>query len=286
MRAIVTGSSGYIGKQLFTEAQNHFDSYGTKSSITVREGSLLPLRLDVPNQFDFGLIHQSDVVFLTAAISAPDVCAHERDRAWATNVTGTCSFIESVIERGAHVIFFSSDTVYGERNECVEEDADCHPAGEYAEMKHEVEKRFIGNLLFKVIRLSYVFSGEDKLTKYLLGCGERGEEAELFHPFFRSIVHRNDVVDGVLALAKRWDEFPHQIINFGGPEILSRIDFAECVKKYAFPGLKFRITEPSEAFFKNRPRTIAMKSNLLPALLGRPVHSLAEAVQIEFGEDQ
>jgi nucleoside-diphosphate-sugar epimerase len=198
----------------------------------------------------------------------------------------TSVFVERVIARGARVIFFSSDAVYGERSDHFDKDTECHPAGEYAVMKQEVEKQFIGEKSFKSIRLSYVFSREDKFTKYLAGCAERGEEAELFHPFYRAIVHRGDVVDSALALAERWDEFPQQIINFGGPEILSRVEFAECMQKHAFPNLQFRVTEPGDTFFKNRPRMIAMKSTILPALLGRPVHTLAEAVQIEFGEQR
>jgi len=179
-------------------------------------------------------------------------------------------------------VFFSSDTVYGECSDTVDEASEINPAGEYAEMKSEVEKRFLGNPLFKSIRLSYVFSRKDKFTKYLLGCEEREEEADLFHPFYRAIVHRDDVVDGALALADRWDEFPQQVINFGGPEVLSRIDFAECLKSAAMPDLRFQVTEPGEEFFKNRPKIIAMTSPILPLLLGRPARSFLDAAKIEF----
>ena len=243
---------------------------------------LIRLQLDVPDEFDYGIIQPSDLVLLTAAISAPDICARENARAWAVNVAGTSEFITKVMARGARVILFSSDTVYGERSDEFDERAVCNPAGEYAAMKHEVEKRFLNNPLFKSIRLSYVFSREDKFTKYLSGCAERGEEAELFHPFYRAIVHRDDVVEGAIALARRWDEFPLQGVNFGGPEVLSRIDFAESLKSAALPGLIYRVTEPGDDFFENRPRVIAMLSNVLPELLGRPSRHLLEAAQIEF----
>ena len=238
--------------------------------------------LERPDDFDYSLIQPADVVLLSAAISAPDICAREQDRAWAVNVTGTSEFVTQVISRGGRVVFFSSDTVYGERGDAFDETTKSNPAGEYAEMKAEVEKRFLGNPLFKSIRLSYVFSREDKFTKYLSGCVGRGEEAELFHPFYRAIVHRDDVVEGALALAQRWDEFPQQVINFGGPEVLSRIDFAECLKHNALSGLRFRVTEPGDEFFKNRPRVIAMSSEILPKLLGRPSRTMAEAARVEF----
>ena len=279
MRLLIVGASGYIGSPLLKSAKVACDAYGTSSRYVT---GLLSLRLERPDDFDYSLIQPADVVLLSAAISAPDICAREHDRAWAVNVTGTSEFIAKVMTRGGRVVFFSSDTVYGERGDAFDETAKSNPAGEYAEMKAGVEKRFLGNPLFKSIRLSYVFSREDKFTKYLSGCAERSEEAELFHPFYRAIVHRDDVVEGALALAQRWDEFPQQVINFGGLEVLSRIDFAECFQRIALPSLRFRVTEPGDEFFKNRPRVIAMSSDILPKLLGRPSRTLAEAARVEF----
>jgi len=279
VKMIVVGATGYIGKLLLIKAEAYGVAFGTSS---IGENGLLPLRLHASADFNYKLILPSDVVLLTAAISAPDICANEHDCAWVVNVTGTSEFITEVMARGGRVVFFSSDTVYGERSDTFNETAESNPAGEYAEMKHEVEKHFLGNPLFKSIRLSYVFSRKDKFTKYLIGCEERGEEADLFHPFYRAIIHRDDVVEGALALAERWNDFPQQVINFGGPEVLSRIDFAECLKSEAMPSLKFQVTEPSEAFFKNRPRIIAMTSPVLSNLLGRPARSLLDAAKIEL----
>ena len=275
----VVGATGYIGSPLYKEAKLRFITFGTSSS---GSSGMIPLDLNSPLDFDYKLIGSSDVVLIVAAISSPDICAREFDRAWATNVIGTSEFIEKVIEREGKVIFFSSDTVYGERINNFNEEFESKPAGEYAEMKSEVEKKFVNNPLFKSIRLSYVFSSEDKFTKYLLKCAEDYQEADIFHPFYRSIVHRDDVIKGIIELASQWDNFPQKIINFGGAEVLSRIDFAESIKHLVLPNLKYRVTKPNDDFFKNRPRVISMKSDILPKLLGRPARSLFEAIRIEF----
>lgn len=275
----IVGARGYVGSALFSNAKKAGSATGTSSS---GGNALLKLRLDAPADFNYGKICPGDVVMLTAAISAPDICASDHDRAWAVNVAGTSSFIQNAIERGARVIFFSSDTVYGERGDEFDECAACNPAGEYAEMKREVEQRFAANPLFKSIRLSYVFSREDKFTRYLAGCAQRNEEADLFHPFFRAVVHRDDVVAGALALAERWHEIPEQVINFGGPQVLSRVEFAECLREIHLHDLRFKVTEPNADFFRNRPRVIAMKSPIFARLLGRPPHSFCEAARMEF----
>lgn len=275
----VIGGRGYVGAALFSSIPEGVVGLRTASSAAE---SFLRLRLESSQDHADLPIDDGNVVFLTAAISAPDICSREHDRAWGANVIGTSAFISSAIDRGARVIFFSSDTVYGEREDEFDEKTACNPAGEYAEMKREVEQRFAGNASFKAIRLSYVFSREDKFSRYLAGCAERNEEADLFHPFFRAIVHRDDVVDGALALAARWDEVPEQVINFGGPQVLSRIDFAECLREVHLNGLRFKVTEPSDDFFKNRPRVIAMTSPVFARLLGRPPRTLREAVRLEF----
>jgi nucleoside-diphosphate-sugar epimerase len=107
-------------------------------------------------------------------------------------------------------------------------------------------------------------------------------EADLFHPFFRAVIHRDDVVRGALELAFRWHDFPVRVMNFGGPAVLSRVDFAEILRDSCLPELSFKVTEPAVEFFANRPRVIAMGSPLLAELLRRPPLTLREAALKEF----
>lgn len=276
----VIGARGYVGGVLFARARSLGFAVGTSSS---GGGGFLPLKLDAPSGFNYHSISAGDIVFLTAAVSAPDICARQYDYALAVNVAGTSSFIQHAMERGARIIFFSSDTVYGGRASEFDETAKCEPAGEYAEMKHMIEERFIGNPLFKTIRLSYIFSREDKFTRYLIGCLSRNEVADIFHPFFRAVVYREDVIDGVLRLAAQWDEFPDRVFNFGGPQLLSRIDMVNCIREEFCSSLRFNVTQPDDDFFKNRPRIIAMSSPQFSKILGRSPRTLGEAVRLDFG---
>lgn len=278
-RLFIVGATGYIGRKLLIRAKNIKETYGTSSS---GGNGLLQLNLDEVNNFDYSIIKSGDVVLLSAAISAPDMCANEYERVRGVNVVGTSKFVENIIQRGSRVIFFSSDTVYGEQVIDFDETAECNPAGEYAQMKQEIEQYFAGNPSFKSIRLSYVFSRDDKFSRYLAGCFEGNIEANLFHPFFRAIVHLEDVIEGALNLAICWDEFPNQIINFGGPEVLSRIDFTECLREVKYHTLRFQVSEPDAKFFNNRPRFISMKSPILTRLLGRSPRTLADAASFEF----
>lgn len=275
----VVGARGYIGRRILYEANLVGRAIGTSSS---RVPGMVQLDLDALEEFDYKVIKRGDIVILTSAISAPDICANEKERAWKINVTGTGEFISAVITLGAKVIFYSSDTVYGESQDEFDENHICAPAGAYAEMKHAIEVRFADNPSFKSVRLSYVFSRDDKFTRYLKNCSESAIDAEIFHPFFRAIVDRKDVVAATLALARRWDEFPDRTVNLGGPQVLSRVDFAEALRQVYLPNLCFTVIAPDSTFFNNRPRIIAMKSPILARLLGRSPRSLVEAACLEF----
>ena len=67
--------------------------------------------------------------------------------------------------------------------------------------------------------------------------------------------------------------------------MISRIDFAEIIKMYALPRLKFEQTLPAEDFFLKRPKIINMESPYLNQLLSRPANLINEAVRIEFSKD-
>ncbi len=277
-RLLLVGGRGYIGKRITEICLPEYELICTSS---INSNDSLKLDLAKPSCFDYSQVQAGDVCLLTAAISSPDVCLSKYEYAWSINVTGTSEFISRLIDLGVRIVFFSSDTVYGQCETPFDEKLVCNPVGEYAVMKYEVEKRFLNHSQFKSVRLSYVFSHEDKFTRYLISCAQDNKEADLYHPFYRAIVHRDDVVEGVLSLAKNWDVFPHSIINFGGPDVLSRIDFAEIIRQQVLPQLKYRHIFPEDDFFVKRPRTIAMLSPFLRQLLGRPPHKLAEAVKTE-----
>ncbi len=279
VRLVVVGATGYIGARIVEVATARMPTLGTSS----RGGDLLRLDLLRADEFDYARLGTDDIIALTAGISAPDACASDRSRAWALNVEGTSAFMENALQTGARLIFLSSDTVYGERDGAFDESADCRPAGDYAEMKSAVEERFASHPRVKSLRLSYVFSAEDKFTRYLRDCAARGESAEIFHPFYRAVVHREEVVEAILALARRWNAVDGFAINVGGPEILSRIDCASLLKEGALPRLKFTAVEPEAQFFHNRPRVIRMASPRLAQLLGRLPCTMRDAVRKEFG---
>ncbi|WP_345972455.1 NAD-dependent epimerase/dehydratase family protein [Sulfurimonas diazotrophicus] len=268
---LIIGRNGLIASELIRRG-----GYTFTTSMINEEGFFLDLY--APESFDYQQINSETKVIFLAAISSPDKCENDFENAYSVNVTGTKYFIEKVLENGGKVLFFSSDVIYGNTTDPVNEDAPTHPFGEYAKMKDEVEKAFAGKDNFKVFRLSYVLSQGDKYLQYLQNCLKESKTAEVFHPFYRKIVFMEDVLDAIEAILQKWDAFPNQKFNICGNENVSRKDIADYFNEAVGNNLKYVLIEPDENFWMARPKNIELVSLYLEQLLGRKPIKIREAV--------
>ena len=284
----IIGAKGNIGSRLVEKTEGKYDirkvvSPARTHLFTVDSGYHV-LNLAEDNfTYDYDTLKMGDTVAFTAAISEPSVCAKQFDVAVKVNVESTGEFIQQALDRGCKVIFLSSDVVYGRVEDEFDESQSLDPLGVYAEMKAIVEKRFIGHSRFKVLRLSYNFFKDDRFTTYLRTCASEDTVADLFDPFGRSIVHRDDTVDAIISLYNNWDVCEEGVINCGGPETLSRVEFAEILSELVVQDLITKVTTPDAKFYEDRPAIVAMRSPLLEKVLGRPARSMRDAITMEFG---
>ena len=283
----IIGAKGNIGSRLVEKTEEKYDirkvvSPARSHLFTVDSGYHCLNLADDCFRYDYDTLKMGDTVAFCAAISEPSVCSDQFEIALRVNVTSTGDFIYEALKRGCKVIFLSSDAVYGNVLGEFDEEETVDPLGVYAEMKALVEKRFLEYPLFKVLRLSYNFFKDDRFTTYLKNCVEEEATAELFDPFSRSVVHRDDTVDAIISLYNNWEVCEENVINCGGPETLSRVQFADILKKSVFPKLKTKVTTPGDKFYNDRPAIVSMRSNLLEQVLGRPARSIEDAATLEF----
>ena len=270
--------TGNIGKRVLEKGQDI-------NVITKKELNLefSPLRYNFDKDSIGGTpLREGDTIIFTAAISEPAIVSAQFLKATTVNVESTGEFIQGAIDLGCNVLFLSSDTVYGDVETGFDESHPINPKGAYAEMKSIVEKRFEGNPNFKSFRCSLNFYKDDRFTQYLKQCASVNEEADIFDPLTRAVIHRDDTVDAILAVANDWSLAEGQYTNCGGPQVLSRAQIAETVKRVALPNLRFKVSRPPAKFYTDRPAFIEMKSPNLKRILGRSPVTFEEAVKIEF----
>ena len=280
MKVYIVGSQGYIGQASAISLKVAGFSVRTVSSNPLIGMSCLDLLH--PDKFAYDEINVEDIVLVMAAVSSPDICRNQPDFAKAVNVVGTAYFVERCLERGARVLFFSSDTVYGPSDDERSESAHCYPSGGYAIMKREVEARFETHPAFKILRLSYVFSRVDKFTAYLTTCSRECRLAEIFHPLFRRPVYLGDLLDLLEIICTSWDKMSDRIINVCGPELLSRVDMTNLYREVVSPSLHYKVVNPPPDFFVARPSVINMSDRNFTRVLDHSPRTIRDAFHAEF----
>lgn len=260
MRIALIGSSGYIAEFLLKRFEEE-PKIETVLKIDRIPDADAHLDLAEAEQFDYGLLDDIEYIVFTAAISGPDKCTEEFDACWKINVTGTQYFIREAIKRNCRVLFFSSDAVFGDIPGMIyDEGSKTQAVTAYGRMKKAVEDEFKNEPLFKAIRLSYVASAKDRFYTYCLNCIRNGENADIFHPFYRNVIVVSDVVEVVIYFAFHWEEYKHTFLNVAGKELVSRIRMADELNRFNGGKLKYTVSVPDEEFFKNRPRITQMRS--------------------------
>lgn len=282
MNITLVGSSGYIANFLIERFKS--EKYINKILRLDQTGNPdVYINLQKAEEFDYSVLDDIDMVFFTAAISSPDKCASDYDFCWSINVNGTAYFIRKAIEHGCKVLFFSSDAVFGDipgyiYTEISETNA-CTP---YGCMKKAIEDEFKDNEKFKALRLSYVVSAKDRFITYCLGCVERGDIADVFHPFYRNCIVVSDVVNVVVWLSKHWDEYKPFVLNVAGNELVSRVRIADEINCIIGGKLKYTISFPNGDFYKNRPQITQMKSLYIREYAIIKDNSFTEKIQKEL----
>jgi nucleoside-diphosphate-sugar epimerase len=204
----IVGSQGIIGKHLSYELS-------TRGNLIVHQSKSW--------DFDFPPDLTGDVIFFLRAVSSPFYVAANPGEAFETNVIKTRLAIEDMLEKGARVIFASSDVVYGDTGiNIVSENTQTRPFGEYAFQKSLIEEYFRGKVNFVSVRLSTVVGEGSKLRERLLNQGI----FEVFHPLIRNPIHIKDVLV-VLERLIHSDfgrNFPNGVLNLGGIEAMTSYD--------------------------------------------------------------
>ncbi len=274
----VLGASGFIGKKLteLLSVRNLSFRVGARNDSLDSSHFLF----DLESAFDLiGKVGKDDTIIFLAAESSPDVCNTQYTYAYKINVSNTITAIESAISEGSRVIFISSDVVYGESPQVVDEKSELSPLGVYAEMKAEVERYFFGNQLVLPVRLSYVWSSFDRFSLLVQECMIKGKTLDIFEGLSRSVISIDDVTDSLICLSQQ--EWPSwmTVVNFAGPECLSRKKMAEIIRT-SYPEFSYTLSAPSDSFWSARPKIIKMKSKYIEGVLKRPLISYNPIIEV------
>lgn len=251
MRVLVTGSNGFVGKEIIAELiRNEIDPVGLDRDPGI-DPSISHIQADIALESEIekiGVAEGIDAVIHSAGL------AHQfgpvaREKFWAVNVTGTSNVARAAALMGAkHFVLVSSVSVYGKAEDGAirDESASCEPEGDYAQSKYESEleaqkvcsENGIG---LTILRLATV-----------IGEGDRGNVGRLIEAIDmkrfiwigkgenrKSLIYKKDVARACVAAVQKPHSGSARVFNVSAEslkmsEIASAIEVA--LGKKTLPG--------------------------------------------------
>jgi len=267
MKIYLYGYSGYLGKILRGKILLNINSKQNLICVGRSRESDIFLDLSSLNLSDLKNIsfHKDSIFVMLAANSSPTVQSNQILDYIKINYLNTKLLFENLIKQKIKIIFISSDCVYGNTQKVCDELSETNPIGLYGTLKLLIEDFLKHYDLFKVTRLSYVYSSHDSFINYIKDCVIKSREASVYKFLNRNIVCLDDVVEGLCSLVFNFDSINHKLINFSGPENLSREGMVKILRKYI--NFNYRIIDPPTNFFNDRPKKIITESRFFNQLL-------------------
>lgn len=260
-RVLVSGGSGFLGGYLLERLARRYQVYaGWRSGAPPQVGTAV--RMDLSEQTSLEEVRRlaPHYVIHNAALTRPEVCEEDPDRAQAVNVEGTRRLAEAVRDSCRCFIYCSTDLVFnGSRPNWTESDAPS-PLMVYGRTKlaGEQEARTVLGPRAKVARLALLYgkgqgrSAGRTFTERMLEEARAGRPVRLFRDQYRSPLYVEDAVAGLeLVLAR--DDIP-DVLHLAGPERISRFDMGVVTLDVFGLDPSLAVAVPMEEVPSNVPR--------------------------------
>jgi dTDP-4-dehydrorhamnose reductase len=276
-RALIIGGSSYVGRHLSSCLTGKYRVFSTFFSHKERIASGEAVNLD---------IRDSDSVKRIIETSRPELVyllSYSLDDLEGTIVRGASHVMNAVKSMSSHLVFLSTDVVFGGRKTRYFEDDIKDHINEYGRAKSEAE-----DIVLKdggsVVRTSlvYGFRMPDTRTEQLLIDLKNGlTNMAYFSDEFRCPIFIDDLCYMLAELANI--DAPGTV-HMTGPDCLSRLEFARKIAST----FGFDINHVRPGSLKgsglNRPERLCLDSSLIQEILNYRIRSLDEVLK-EHGYD-
>lgn len=287
MKILITGGAGFLGQYLNFELSNKHEIYTLYFNEPRNCTKFNSTQVDICDDEKLLSIFKSfkpDVVIHTASISTPQKAAeHSPKIVYATNVKATERIAQHCEKHNSKLIYTSTDLVYaGYRGSNLTEDAKLVPISLYAETKlmgEEKIKSTFNNYIILRTALMHGFGlgGTTSFFHQMFNKLKAGVKVKVFHDQYRSplsVIEASQIINFLCE-----SNAAGTVINFGGPERLSRFELAEMTCKAA--GLNESLLEKISMYdIPDLPHVADVSMNVEKLkLLGYPFKSVEDSLQ-------
>jgi dTDP-4-dehydrorhamnose reductase len=242
MRVLITGANGFLGFSLSALLlQKGITVIATGNGpcrlpfAGLHHFSYLPMDISMP-----GEIHQQinkaapDIIVHAAAMSKPDECELNREKAFAVNVKGTADLLEAAALQKAYFLFLSTDFIFDGLKGMYREDDVPGPVNYYGQTKLEAEiltRQYPFD--YSIARTVLVYGNNRSGRKNILGMVkeklEKGETFKVVEDQLRTPTFIEDLSTGIWKMI---DQRAKGVFHIAGEEQMTPYEMAVRTAKY------------------------------------------------------
>ena len=268
MRVLITGANGFLGHSL--------SALLLQNGITVVATGNGPCRLPFEDWKHFNYLpmdithpaelHQqiktakADIIVHAAAMSKPDDCELNREKAFAVNVKGTADLLEAAAVQKAYFLFLSTDFIFDGMKGMYHEEDEPGPVNYYGQTKLEAEmltRQY--PFEYSIARTVLVYGNNRSGRKNILGMvKERLEKGEVFKVVDDQLRTPTFIEDLSLGIWKMIEQRSTGIFHLAGEEHMTPYEMA--VRTARFLGLDINLLQRVNASTFTEPAKRPLKT--------------------------
>lgn len=257
IRYLVIGGDGLIGSALvqFLKRAKESFIYTSRRKPSMRTDCLY---LDLTKeQFNLNEIDCVDVAIFCASITKVDVCEKYRITSKLVNVENMFKLARILADKGAHIIYLSSNAVFDGSKEYPSHEDPISPITEYGRQKAEAENLLINNYPFSVaiLRLTKVLGLSNSLFDDWVLSLRKGN---VIHPFYDMYIAPIPVSFVISVIRLVADRGIKGILHLSGDKDFSYADIAFMASNWL--GAKKEQVKPIHARESNLNKSVIRTS--------------------------
>ena len=232
MKILVTGASGLLGSRLVEEllSRSHeVVALYNRNTVPISHEKLSRIKMDITERIrleDLVLKTGPDVIVHAAAYTDVDGCEQNKPYAWKVNVEATHSIVRAARTTRSHLIYVSTDYVFGGEKGLYREEDTPSPINYYGLTKLIGEELVrASGLLYTIVRPSAIYGvggGKKSFAEYVAEKLSRGEPVYALIDQYVSPTHNTLLAK---ALAEITEIRPMGTLHVAG-ERMNRYEFA------------------------------------------------------------
>jgi len=226
-RVLVTGASGFVGKNLMSELSDKFVVSGTYYS---RKKQGLHY-LDITDEGSVGAVFaeiKPGVVIHAAALPNVNYCEINKPLAKKINLDGTRNIIRACKQHGAKLIFISTDYIFDGKDGPYAEDGNANPLNYYGKLKllaeEEIKRELEGYI---IVRTTNIYGYDPESKNFVMSVLEKLRNGTQVLAAIDQYGNPTYAADLGKAIGELIIKNKSGIYNVAGPDNINRLEFAQ-----------------------------------------------------------